>query len=123
MNTHTNTKAITIRHPALALLLALAVPLAFADHHGQGHEAHAAHDAHAAVAAAVPGEIRKVDTEQRKLTIRHEAIPEFSMVAMTMVFRVADAVPLDGLKPGDKVRFRLEKKDGQLVLTALEKAP
>jgi len=50
----------------------------------------------------------------RELSIRHEPIPDFKnssgavvgMGAMVMPFGVAPAVPLDGLEPGDKIRFR-----------------
>ena len=42
------------------------------------------------------------------MTIRHEAIPEYGMAAMTMEFSIADAAQLDGLQIGDQVRFDLK---------------
>ncbi len=61
---------------------------------------------------SVRGEVVAVDAAQ--LSIRHEAIPDFvdrsgaavGMGAMVMPFPVAKGVPLAGLEPGDKIRFR-----------------
>jgi Cu/Ag efflux protein CusF len=44
------------------------------------------------------------------------------MPAMTMVFRVRDRAMLDKVRQGDKVRFRAERVDGALAVTALDKA-
>ena len=41
---------------------------------------------------------------------------------MTMVFRLAEGVDLEGLAAGDQVRFRAESEGGSYVVTALEKA-
>ena len=38
---------------------------------------------------------------------------------MTMVFRVADKGLLDSLRPGDKIFFRAEEKNGALTLTEI----
>ena len=43
----------------------------------------------------VDGEIRKVDKEAGKITIRHDAIPNLAMPGMTMVFRAAEPALLD----------------------------
>ena len=71
--------------------------------------------------AFVNAEIRKIDLENRKITLRHEAIPQFGMEPMTMAFRVADSAMLEGWKVGDKLSFRLERVDGVLLVTALQK--
>jgi Cu(I)/Ag(I) efflux system periplasmic protein CusF len=39
------------------------------------------------------------------------------------VFQVKDAAMLDKLKPGDKVRFTVEKTAAGFVVTALQPAP
>ena len=39
------------------------------------------------------------------------------MTAMTMVFRVKDPAMLDGVKAGDKVRFKADKVNGALTVT------
>jgi len=77
------------------------------------------------VAQAAPlteGEIRKVDKETKKLTIRHGPIANLDMPAMTMVFQVKDAAMLDRVKPGDKIKFSAEKLGGAYTVTKIEPA-
>ncbi|MBB3181821.1 copper-binding protein [Variovorax sp. Sphag1AA] len=90
-------------------------------------EEHAAHHvvaqpADAAQALPSEGEVRKVDRESGKLTLRHGPLTNLDMPAMTMVFAVSDPRFLDGLNEGDKVRFTADRKDGKLVVTAIERA-
>ena len=68
------------------------------------------------------GEVRKIDTAQQKITLKHGEIRNLDMPAMTMVFRVRDAKLLDGVAAGDRVRFHAEKIDGNFTVTALVKA-
>lgn len=68
------------------------------------------------------GEIRKIDTEAAKLTIKHAELPNLDMMPMTMVFRVQDKAMLGKVAVGDKVRFAAEKVGGLLTVTALEAA-
>lgn len=65
------------------------------------------------------GEVRKVDKENGTVTLRHERIVHLNMPPMTMVFRVADKGLLDALRPGDKILFRAEEKNGALTLTEI----
>ena len=81
------------------------------------------HAAHHAAADMTDGEIRKVDKDAAKLTIKHSEIKNLDMPGMTMVFQVKDAALLDKVKTGDKVRFRAEKAGGGYVVTAIELAP
>lgn len=66
------------------------------------------------------GEIRKVDKEARKITIKHGEIKGLDMPPMTMVFQIKDAAMLDQVKVGDKVKFVAEKLGGVLVVTKIE---
>ena len=66
------------------------------------------------------GEIRKVDKEASKITIKHGTIQSIDMPPMTMVFTVKDAALLEQVKPGDKVKFDVVREDGKLVVTHLE---
>lgn len=68
------------------------------------------------------GEVRKIDTEQGKVTIKHEAIENLQMPGMTMVFKAADAAMLQKLRVGDKIRFAAEKANGAIVVSAIEAA-
>ena len=86
---------------------------------------HAAHHPPSASAAATPtsdGEVRKVDKERGKLTLKHGPIANLDMPGMTMVFKVADPKMLDSLKPGDKVTFAATNKDGAITVTSIEMA-
>ena len=74
----------------------------------------------AASAELTEGEVRKVDTENRKLTLRHGPLVNLDMPGMTMVFQVKDEAMLQGLQPGDKVRFAAEKIDGRFTVIRLE---
>ena len=66
-------------------------------------------------------EIRKVDREAKKVTLKHGPIKNLDMPPMTMVFQVRDASMLDNLKAGDKVRFSADQQQGAYVVTAVEK--
>lgn len=63
------------------------------------------------------GEIRKVDKENKKITIKHGEIKNLEMPGMTMVFQVKNPDMLDKVKAGDKVKFRAEKAGGAFVIT------
>ena len=69
------------------------------------------------------GEIRKIDKETGKLTIKHGEIKNLDMPPMTMVVAVKDAAMLDKVVLGDKVRFAVIDEDGKLVVTELHKNP
>jgi Cu(I)/Ag(I) efflux system periplasmic protein CusF len=82
-----------------------------------------------AIALAVParaqpdateGEVRKVDKEAAKVTLKHGAIRHLDMPAMTMVFGVRDKAMLDKLQPGDKVRFKAVHIDGKYTVTEVQ---
>lgn len=69
------------------------------------------------------GEIKKVDKEAGKLTIRHGELKNIGMPAMTMVFKVKDPAMLEKVKAGDKVRFVANMVGSTLTVTAIEPAP
>ena len=66
-------------------------------------------------------EVRKVDLDAKKITLKHGPIKNLDMPPMTMVFQVRDAALLDKLKAGDQVRFSAEQQQGAYVVTAVEK--
>lgn len=68
------------------------------------------------------GEIRKVDMDNKKLTIKHGEIKNMDMPPMTMVFQVKDPAMLDKVKAGDKVKFTVDKVNGAFTVLSLEKA-
>jgi Cu(I)/Ag(I) efflux system periplasmic protein CusF len=86
-----------------------------------------ANDAHhppASVEASgmADGEIRKVDKEAGKLTIKHGPIANLDMPGMTMVFRVSDPAMLEQVKAGDKVKFAADKLNGAITVTKIDAA-
>jgi Cu/Ag efflux protein CusF len=102
----------------IILAAALALPMAYADDtHHQGAKTIAQ-----ASEALSEGEVRKVDKDAKKITIRHGPLANLDMPAMTMVFQVRDASLLDQARAGDKVKFRAEKDGSAYVVTRIEPA-
>ncbi len=66
------------------------------------------------------GEVRKVDKDAKKITLRHGPIPNLDMPAMTMVFQVKDPALLDQVSAGDKIKFSAEKIGGAFTVTGIE---
>lgn len=69
--------------------------------------------------AYASGEVRKIDVEQSKLTLKHGPIDSLGMPAMTMVFRLKSTTLPAGLKVGDAVRFKAVSDDGTLTITEI----
>lgn len=67
----------------------------------------------------VTGTVLALEQEQAQVRIAHDDIPGF-MNAMTMNFDVAGPDVLDGVQPGHRVRFVLERSPGKLEITSLE---
>lgn len=110
---------------ALGAWLALAgAPAQAASHEHSGAHEHGAPGQPAGAAEEfIDAEVRAIDRDNGKLTLKHGPIPRYEMAAMTMVFRVADPALLSGLSTGDKVRFTLDKVNGRLVVSRIVKAP
>jgi len=102
-----------------AALAAAATPLVALTQ--SDHSAHHAAQVAQASAPLADGEIRRVDKEAKKITIKHGPIPNLDMPAMTMVFQVKDPAMLDQVKAGDKVKFQAEKAGGQYTVTNIQK--
>ncbi len=66
------------------------------------------------------GVVKKVNLDKKKVTIIHEEIVNLEMPAMTMVFRTAEDEMLDGMNPGDKIEFVVERVNGKLTITELK---
>lgn len=101
-------------------------PLANADsNHGKDHAGHgttATQGTSAQSAGVMEGEVRRVDKDAQKITIKHGPLAKFDMPAMTMVFQVKDPAMLDQVKAGDKVKFDAEKLGGAFTLTKIDPA-
>ena len=68
------------------------------------------------------GEVRKVDKEAGKITIKHEEIKSLDMPPMAMVFTVKDKSLLDKVQAGDKIKFTAISEGGKLLVTDIQTA-
>ena len=103
---------------AVALAATLAWPVML--HAGDAQQTPAAQQASP---SASEGEVRRIDREGRKITIRHGPIRNLDMPPMTMVFQVTDPAMLDAVKPGDKVTFEADKVGSAYRVTRIVPAP
>jgi Cu/Ag efflux protein CusF len=89
---------------------------------------HSAHHPGGTAAAATnaadltDGEVRKVDKDAGKITLKHGEIKNLEMPSMTMVFVVKDRAMLDKVKAGDKVKFRVINDAGKFTVTEMQLA-
>jgi Cu(I)/Ag(I) efflux system protein CusF len=76
----------------------------------------------AAQEPAISGEIRKIDENAGKVTLKHGPAKSLGMEeGMTMVYRVKDPAMLKQVKVGDQVKFEAGSADGGYVVTKLQK--
>jgi uncharacterized cupredoxin-like copper-binding protein len=68
------------------------------------------------------GEIRKINKNTGKITVKHGEIKSIEMPPMTMVFSVANKAMLEGLKEGDKIQFNVKQEGSNYIVTEIQKA-
>ena len=73
-------------------------------------------------ASMADGEVRKIDKDTKKITLKHGELKNLEMPAMTMVFQVKDAALLDKVMVGDKVKFKAEKVSAGYAVSEIEVA-
>lgn len=66
------------------------------------------------------GEVKRINTRTKEITIKHGPIPHLKMGPMTMAFPVKDEATLAKVKPGDKVTFTAEKVGDEALITKIE---
>jgi len=66
------------------------------------------------------GQVRKIDKEAGRLTLKHEKIANLNMPPMTMVFRVKEKNMLNTLQVGDTILFKAVDKNGVLTITEIK---
>jgi len=112
-------ETLTTRNIIAAVLIAIAsaLPALAVEAHHEGKAA-----ASPAVGQLAEGEVRNVDKDAKKITIKHGPIQSLDMPPMTMVFQVKDAALLDQVKTGDKIKFTAEKVGGAVTVTQIETA-
>ena len=92
----------------------------FASAHAQTAAPAASGPMQISAVAMTEGEVRKIDKENKKITLKHGEIKNLEMPGMTMVFQVKDPAMLDMVKTGDKVMFKAEKANGAMVVTEIQ---
>lgn len=112
-------ETLTTRNIIAAVLIAIAsaLPALAVEAHHEGKAA-----ASPAAGQLAEGEVRKVDKDAGKITIKHGPIRNLDMPGMTMVFQVKERGMLEQVKAGDKVRFSADKVGGQYTVTRIEAA-
>lgn len=109
-----------LHHSAVRVAAALALLVPFASHSADPVVATASTPAQSIAADMTDGEVRKIDKDNRKITIKHGEIKNLDMPPMTMVFAVKDVAMFGALQAGDKIRFRVEKDKGSYVVVDIQ---
>lgn len=65
-------------------------------------------------------EVRKVDIDAKKITLKHGEIKNLGMPPMSMVFQVKDPSMLEKLKAGDRVQFTADNINGAMTVMSIE---
>lgn len=68
------------------------------------------------------GEVRNIDKQTNKVTLKHGEIKNLGMPPMAMVFQARDPKLLDKFKTGDKVRFKAVYESGKYVVVDMQPA-
>ena len=71
----------------------------------------------AAMPGMTDGEVRKIDKDAGKITIKHMDMP-----GMTMVFVAKDKALLDKTSVGAKIQFMATNENGQMTVTDIQPA-
>lgn len=107
----------------LALLVSTGAFAAEQHNHSQGMNHEAMQQMAPAATKAMPladGVVKKVDAQNGKITLQHGEIANVKMPAMTMSYRVKQAQQLESIQAGDKVRFAVDKLNGEFVVMHIE---
>lgn len=68
------------------------------------------------------GEVRKIDRDAGKITIKHGEIKHMEMPPMTMVFVVKDSSLLDKTSVGARIQFMAVSENGRMTVTGIQPA-
>lgn len=67
------------------------------------------------------GQVQRIDEPNKKITLKHGAIADLDLPAMTLVYLI-EPVLLEGIAPGDNVRFTARRNDqGQYLIIQIRK--
>ena len=103
-----------------SLISIASVTQTYADNTTKGHAAE--HSKMETSKDMTDGEVRKVDKDSAKLTIKHGEIKSLDMPPMTMVFQVKEKAMLDKVQAGDKIKFKVVNDHGKMIVTEIQSA-
>lgn len=66
------------------------------------------------------GEVRRIDRDAGRITIKHGAIADLELPAMTLVY-YAHLTLLEGLGPGDKIKFTAKRENDRYIVIKISK--
>jgi Cu/Ag efflux protein CusF len=101
---------------ALAAVSAVSAPALAQHKHGTTAPA-----TQSAAPEMADGEVRRIDPAKGMVLLKHGEIKSINMGAMTMGFKLKDPALATGLKVGDKVKFAVEQKGDELIVTQMRK--
>lgn len=102
------------------LFLAPQLPALAADNSGHVMPAEQAKDR-----VWTDGTVKRIDSNIGRIAVSNVRLAQLAnlnpdMPALALMFRVTDSTWLDQVKPGDHIRFVVERLDGALTITALQ---
>jgi Cu(I)/Ag(I) efflux system periplasmic protein CusF len=106
--------------PLLAATFVAAALPALAQHDHSGHGMSMGATASAPAKDFTKGEVKGIDKQAGKVTLKHGEISNLGMPAMTMVFKAKDPAALGKLKVGDAVAFKAENLGGVYTVTEIK---
>jgi len=110
-------------HPKITAISALALGIALpVSSMAQTTMDHSKMDMSQPAMSMTEGEVKKVDIDAGKVTIKHGPIKHMDMPGMTMVFTAKDKALLTNMKPGDKIKFMVVNEGGKMVVTDIQPA-
>jgi Cu(I)/Ag(I) efflux system protein CusF len=65
--------------------------------------------------------VKHVDAASGMVTLKHGALTNVGMPAMTMAFKAKDAAMVSSVKEGDNVKVRVEDVDGTMTIVKMAK--
>lgn len=75
--------------------------------------------AQAQVEAKASGEVRRIDAGKGKIAIKHGAISDLKLPAMTLVYNIAPAL-LQQVNAGDQVNFTAKHENNQYIILEIK---
>ncbi len=70
--------------------------------------------------ASATGEVRRIQADKGKITIKHGPIADLKLPAMTLIYNINPGL-LKDINPGDEVKFKALHQDNQYIITEIRK--